>query len=210
MPKLNTVSDRIYFLKIGAINLILFLLVYAPTNHIFNGISSFQPYFQWEKMIPLIDWMIIPYLSLNLLFLLPLFFLTKRQLKILGLAFALSTICAGVCFIIFPIQPEFIRVIPNGFTEALYSHLYGLDNARNLFPSLHVTYAMLYFLSCFYIFKSKTGKILFSLWIVFIIVSTLFTHQHHVIDIASGITLACATYWATTRILRRQFDQPQP
>lgn len=210
MAKLNTISDRIYFLKIGTLNLVLFLLVYAPTNHIFNGISLFQPYFEWEKMIPLIDWMIIPYLSLNLLFLLPLLFLQKKELKILGLAFALSTICAGICFILFPIQPEFIRVIPNGFTGTLYSHLYGLDNARNLFPSLHVTYAVLYFLSCFYIFKSKITRILFGSWISLIVVSTLFTHQHHVIDIVSGIILACLMYWLTIRILRPQSDQPQP
>ncbi len=201
MPKLNSYSDRIYFLKIGAINVILFFLIYAPTNHFFNGINSFQPFFSWEKTIPLIDWMIIPYISFNLLFLLPLFFFSEKQLKVFGLAFALSTICAGIFFILFPIRPEFTRIIPTGFTSTLYQQLYKLDSARNIFPSLHVTYTVIYFLSCFRIFKSNHWRILFGLWVVLIIISTLFIHQHHIIDIAAGILLGSSAYLLSNKLL---------
>lgn len=208
MPKLNTTSDRIFFLKIAAINLALFLLVYGITNHFFHGISHFQPYFSWEKTIQFLDWMIIPYLSLNLLFLIPLFFLTKNKLKVLDLAFVLSTICAGIFFILFPIAPEFVRAIPDGFTATLYSHLYILDNPRNLFPSLHVTYATLYFLSCLNIFKSSTVRILFGVWIAFIIISTLFTHQHHIVDILSGILLGSITYIVSSKLFPDVYKRP--
>ncbi len=202
MPKLNTANDRIFFLKIAVINLVLFLVVYGGTNHFFHGSNSLQPYFSWEKAVPFIDWMIIPYLSLNLLFLLPLFFLTKNKLKVLDLAFILSTICAGIFFVLFPIAPEFVRAIPNGFSATLYNHLYVLDNPRNLFPSLHVTYATLYFLSCFNIFKSLTARTLFGLWIALIVISTLFTHQHHIIDIVAGILLGSAAYLISSKLFR--------
>lgn len=209
MPKLNTVNDRIFFLKIAAINIVLFLLVYVPTNHFFKGTTSFQPYFSWEKAIPFLDWMIIPYLSFNLLFLLPLFFLSKQQLKALDLAFVLSTICAGILFMILPITPEFVRVIPDGFSATLYSHLYILDNSRNLLPSLHVTYSVIYFLSCLPIFRSLTTRIIFGLWIVLIILSTLFTHQHHVIDIVSGILLGGTVYFISSKLFLRLHTHPQ-
>jgi len=205
MPKLNTVSDRIFFAKIALLNLALFLLVYGTTNHLLHESSSFQPYFSWEKSIPFVDWMIIPYMSLNLIFLIPLFFLTKSKLKVLDLAFVMSTICAGIFFVIFPFTPEFTRVIPSGITSTLYRHLYILDNPKNLFPSLHVTYSTLYFLSCFTIFKSSTGRIIFGVWITLIIVSTLFTHQHHIIDIVSGISLGGVTYLISSKIFPGEY-----
>ena len=210
MLKLNKPTDRVYFLKVAGINLILFLLVYIPTNHLLDSVSPLQPYFKWEKTTPLIDWMIIPYLSLYLLFIFPLFFLGQKELRDLGLAFALSTLVAGGLFVLFPIKPDFIRVIPDGFTTVLYRHLYKLDQARNLLPSLHVTYAGLYFLSCNNIFKSTISKILFGSWIALIVASTFFTHQHHIIDIISGIILAISTYWITIRRRHLPADQLQP
>ena len=147
MFKINSLSDKIYFLKIGLINLVLFLAVYPITNRILHDVY-YHPFFSWELSIPLIDWMIIPYLSFNLLFLVPFFLLKKESLKLLGVSFALSTLIAGIIFYVFPTEIGFTRIVPEGFTSLLYSSLFNLDMHTNLVPSLHVTYTTLYLISC--------------------------------------------------------------
>lgn len=189
----NTFSDKKLFLKLGIANIILFLIVYIPTNH-FNHSIYYHPYFSWELSIPFLKWMIIPYHSFNLLFLLPLFLLPRRSMKVLGVSFAISTIIAGISFILFPAQIGFQRLIPEGFTAPLYKYLFTFDNTTNLVPSLHVTYMILYFVSCVGLFKRKLTQILFGLVSLLIISSTLFTHQHHLLDIITGVLLGVTVY----------------
>lgn len=206
MFKRNTFNDKIFFLKLGLVNIALFLLVYIPTNY-FIRTTYYHSYFSWELSIPFLKWMIIPYHSFNLLFLIPLFLLPRRSMKILGLSFAMSTLIAGVVFIIFPSQLGFQRIIPEGFTAPLYKYLFAFDSTTNLIPSLHATYVALYFISCIGYIKRKLTQIVFGLVSLLIIVSTLFIHQHHVIDVVAGIGLAvtasiCTKYVQNVKILR--------
>jgi len=194
MLKNNSLSDKIYLLKIGFLNLLLFFAIYPVTNHSLRS-TYYHLYFPWELSVPLIDWMIIPYLSFNLLFLVPFFLLKKNKLKLLGISFALSTVLAGLIFYLFPTEMGFTRVIPEGFTSVLYGSLFALDKHTNLVPSLHVTYTALYFIGCIDAIKIISKKVLFFLWVFFIIISTLFVHQHHLIDIFAGIILAYLVYW---------------
>ncbi len=185
----NTFGDKKLFLKLGIANIILFLVVYIPTNHFIHA-TYYQPYFSWELSIPFLKWMIIPYHSFNLLFLIPLLLLPKRSIIILSTSAAICTVIAGVSFMLFPSQLGFQRIIPDGFTALLYKYLFTFDNTTNLVPSLHVTYVTLYFMSCVGYLKRKLIKIVFGLISLLIISSTLFTHQHHLLDIVSGIMLA--------------------
>lgn len=188
----------LYFLKIALINLFLFFLIYIPTNRHFvflGATNEFSLFFPWEKGIPFVSWMIVPYLLFNVLFLLPLFLLPRQKMKELGMATALCTICAGFLFFIFPAQLGFERVLPNDSTRFIYEKLFRIDTPTNLVPSLHVAYSTLFFLSCVNFFRSKIAKILWSILIFIIIASTLFTHQHHVLDIVSGILLGELSYW---------------
>ncbi len=204
----NSLSDKILFLKFGLLNLILFLLVYVPTNNLPHE-TYFQPYFLWELQTQRIDWMIIPYHSFNLLFLIPLFLLRGRHIKILGVSFFLTTVIAGLFFIIFPTQLGFVRIVPEGFFTFFYEYLYKLDNTTNLVPSLHVTYVTLYFISCVPFLMRKLSKMLFTLFTLIIISSTFFTHQHHIVDIVSGILLASSVYWFVSYKLFRENSRHQ-
>lgn len=202
----NTLSDKKLFLKLGIANLALFLIIYIPTNH-FNHSTYYHPYLSWELSIPFLKWMIIPYHSFNLLFLIPLFLLPRRSVKVLGMSFAISTIIAGISFILFPSQIGFQRVIPEGFTAPLYKYLFTFDNTTNLVPSLHVTYVTLYFVSCVGYLKRKLTQIIFGLVSLLIISSTLFTHQHHLLDVITGAMLAVTVYWFVSNKLLQENSQ---
>ncbi len=197
----NTFSDKKLFLKLGIANFILFLAIYIPTNH-FSHATYYHPYFSWELSIPFLKWMIIPYHSFNLLFLIPFLLLPKIPIKILSTSSAICTVIAGASFILFPSQIGFHRIIPDGFTAPLYKYLFTFDNTTNLVPSLHVTYVTLYFVSCVGYLKRKLTKILFGLTSLLIISSTLFTHQHHLLDIISGIILAFTVFWFVKKYVR--------
>ena len=190
----NSLSEKILFLKFGLVNVVLFLIIYIPLNQIERE-DYINAYFQWELGIPLIGWMIIPYHFFNLLFLFPLFVLRSRSIYILGAASALSTIIAGIIFMLFPTQLGFERIAPPGFTENLYLFLFKVDRTTNLLPSLHVTYTTLYFMSCITYFKSARVRLILSICTIFVMSSVLFTHQHHVLDIISAIILACSVFW---------------
>ncbi len=195
----NSASDKKLFLKFGFLNLILFLLIYVPTNR-FDHDLYFKLYFLWELQVPFIEWMIIPYHFLNLLFLLPFFLLPKNAIKILGASFALCTLFAGICYAVIPAELGYERMIPDGLLAPLYKYLYLLIEPTNLVPSLHVTYVTLYYISCVSFFRKMVTRMVYTLLIVLIISSTLFTHQHHLVDVISGILLATSVSYIVTRI----------
>jgi len=68
-----------------------------------------------------------------------------------------------------------------------------LNLTYNLVPSLHVALSVL----CIAAFSARAnpaGKVLFWIWAVAIALSTLLTHQHHVIDVVAGFALALIAY----------------
>ena len=64
-----------------------------------------------------------------------------------------------------------------------------LNLTYNLVPSLHVALS----LACIAAFSTRTapvGKTLLWIWATGIAISTILTHQHHVIDVVTGWLLA--------------------
>ena len=136
-----------YYLKILCFNLLLFIIIYYPTNNL--SIMTHNISFQWEQNIPFVDWMIIPYMSFNLLFIIPIFLLDKEQIRNLSYECTISTIFSGIIFLIFPVKLLFVREIPNGVFNKIYEYLFIIDQPQNLFPSLHIMYSLLLLLNCF-------------------------------------------------------------
>lgn len=205
----NTFGDKKLFIGLGLANLILFLLVYVPTNN-FEHETYYKLYFLWELRIPFFEWMIVPYHLFNLLFLVPMFLLPRNSIKKLALSFALSTITAGVIFLLIPAQFGFERIVPDGLTSVLYKNLFSIDRTENLVPSLHVAYTMLYFTACVSFISNKLTQAVFLIVCMLIISSTVFIHQHHVVDVISGVALAYCSYWlASSMLLSRNSPRHQ-
>lgn len=187
------------FAKASLINFLIFFAVYPTLNSYSVGRELHKLYFTWELSLPLIDWMIIPYLSMNFFFLVPLFFIKTERIPQLSISCAISTISAGLIFYLYPCQLGFIREVPQNFST-LYNALFAADKPFNLLPSLHITYPILFVIFCRKNFGIISGALIF-IWLFLVMFSIVFTHQHHVLDVAAGIVLALISYQISKKLL---------
>ncbi len=183
---------------------VLFVLAYGGMNW-FNAIrdSHYQWYMDWELSIPLIPGMIYVYLSLVLLFLLPLVTMTRDEVIQLGKQIASAITVSAILFLIFPTV--------NGFTYNAeltkgnpgFGLVYLLDKPYNLFPSLHISLGGLIIVG---IFRkgSWLWKLFLGLWAVLLTLSVVLTHQHHLLDIVGGLLIcwfaSCAFPFESTLV----------
>ena len=139
-------SRELFFCYLGlslALDL-LFLVVYGGSNWLNSQRAEhFALYAQWELQVPLLPLMIVPYLSIGLLFLTPLFWLQRAQMIDLALRMAAAILVAGLIFNLLPAELGFTRQLQTGMTGPLFELVYLLDQPYNLFPSLHIALSSL-------------------------------------------------------------------
>lgn len=78
-----------------------------------------------------------------------------------------------------------------GMLTPLFDLMTAVDTPNNLVPSLHVTFAALILLGCAER-ASRPLAWIYRLWLAVMSASTLFVHQHHLLDVATGLGLAAA------------------
>ncbi|MBW2976214.1 phosphatase PAP2 family protein [Candidatus Woesearchaeota archaeon] len=97
----------------------------------------------------------------------------------------------SLCFLVFPciVPPKWRQYKANSFSKKYLKFIQGIDNGRNCFPSMHCAVA------------AYVGLILFPvlsfysiIFIVSIVLSSLFTKQHQIIDTLAGVLLGCLVY----------------
>jgi hypothetical protein len=190
----------IEFSLYSVLNVLIFVWVYGFTNH--RPLSQ-ESYYHWygnfELSFPFIDWTILIYFSLNLLTGLTLFVLDLKKLRIYAAANSICTLLAGLVFYLFPTQCGHVRPDPSslGIWSSIYEMLYRFDGPHNLVPSLHITYSMLAVLCLNFSLvdiRFKIWRIFLWLWLFALVLSVLFTHQHHLLDIGTGLILGYAVF----------------
>lgn len=151
----------------------------------------------WERHIPFIPEMVIPYWSLDLFFIGAFFMCSgKIELNLLTKRLVTVTILSGICFVIFPLKMGVPRPQPNGWTAPLFHALYHNDLPYNLAPSLHISLRSL--LWVFYgAHLTGWSRRLLKIWFMLIGISTLLVWQHHVIDVATGFLMG----WLVTVLI---------
>jgi membrane-associated phospholipid phosphatase len=145
-----------------------------------------------ELSIPFVPAMTAVYMSVYLLFLAAPFILrTRRELRAAIATLAAVIGMAGLGFLLVPAELAFPPARPEDL--ALWADVYRLADRMNLtynlVPSLHVALAV----ACAAIFSSHAtgfGAALLWLWTAAVAVSTVLTHQHHVLDVIAGWLLA--------------------
>ena len=176
----------------GAITLIFSTVVYFGTNEIASKSEHFYKlYFEFERDIPMVPWMVYIYQSFALLIVITYFSIKSPQkIKAYSISFMSSCGIAAVFFILFPTELGFSRTENIEGYEFMYNLLHMVDKPHNLAPSLHITYSALgaYVLSSE--IKSKWLKGMIWLWFLLICSSIVLVHQHHLFDIFSGILLS--------------------
>lgn len=156
-----------------------------------SGAGELQTFL--DDQIPFIARSVWIYLLIFPAALLPLFVVRcQRLFRRTALAYASVISLSLICFAMFPITSARLRT-PQAMLDLTrpsdwaVSVLYSLDPPYNLFPSLHVSIAVLAAFSVWKAAKSY-GVVAFSC-LVFVIVSIFTVKQHVVLDAAGGIAL---------------------
>ena len=150
--------------------------------------------FDWERHIPFLPWMIIPYWSIDAIYAGSLFLCrTRRELHVHGLRLAVVSLVCVVCFLLFPLKFSFPRPETSGALGWLFTQLEFFDLPYNQAPSLHIALLVTLW-SLFRVNTPKPFRWFVHVWALLIAVSVLTTWQHHIVDVYTGLvagTLVC-------------------
>lgn len=182
------------FLRFLVVFHLTFHLTYFGLRALRQGLgqsaeTGWHLYFSFETAMPLVPWMIWPYASVGAAFLLPLFHLEARQIDRLSRQIVLAMLGAAASFMTIPARLGFPPMAVDGLHGAVYALLHALDAPDNLIPSLHVT-NMALVVGAVSGAVSRKLKIAYGLWLALLAVATVLTHQHHLLDVATGLALA--------------------
>jgi membrane-associated phospholipid phosphatase/predicted protein tyrosine phosphatase len=169
----------------------LFLIVYGGCGWITSHraqVGTF--YFAWELRLPFVAAMILPYMSIDLLYIAaPFLAESDHARRTLAGRIILAILVAGLFFLLFPLKIGFAPPRVDGWLGLIFNNFRSVDRSFNAFPSLHV--ALWAILFDFYLRQSKgllRGLVI--LWFSLMALSPILTYQHQVIDILGGLVLA--------------------
>ena len=174
------------------------LCLYLIIPIFIDSISVPSWFYHFDKKIPFIPLMIIPYYFYYFIVILPPV-IWEDEFKIRHIKSILNmiTIVCYLTFIFWPIdasyvlnqvyfdQPSFISCLHNFIT---YDYLY-----QNAFPSMHVAVASFLCLSYYHDFTKFRGVSLIIAFLIFL--ATFFIKQHYFIDSAAGLFLGLLGFY---------------
>ncbi len=194
---MSAANDRVRFRDAAvaaALNGALFFAVYGFCNWRASTLASVPSIvFDWERAIPFLPWMIVPYMSIDILFA-GAFFLcaTRREMRTLSRRILWAMIVSSFFFLLMPLRVSFDRPATEGLPGFLLAVL-EVDAPFNQFPSLHVSLALV--LVATYLRRSPPAlRPVITGWFALIIASTLFVYQHHAIDLAGGAVVGLSAF----------------
>lgn len=191
-------SSRPTFLQaamVSALTSACFLVIYNACNWITSVRPDVQTAaFSWEGLIPVWNWMILPYWSLDAFFVVAPFLCSDRQeLTLLKRRLIAANIIAGACFLLIPLELAWTRPQVTGLWEPWFRAIQTMDAPHNLFPSLHI---VLRTIMAVHYARHSSGimRSLLHIWFSLIGLSTLLTWQHHLVDVLGGFLLAAVVF----------------
>jgi len=183
---------------------LLFLAVYGGTNWLTSQRTDVGTWrYAWERFIPFVPLMVIPYMSIDLFFVVaPFLCRDDRELATFSRRIVLAILVAGVCFLAMPLKLGVERPRLEGWMGSLFGWFFAADMPYNLCPSLHI--ALRTILAEKYArYTRGPWKIASHVWFSLVGFSTLLTYQHHVVDVAGGFLLAGVCFYAIPAIPHR-------
>jgi membrane-associated phospholipid phosphatase len=170
-------------------------VVYFCTNWITSRrTENHHLFFDRELAIPFVPSMIYVYMSLLVLLLLPAFTLVKSQMTALARAMVVTLFIAAAIYLLLPAELGFDRPEHVPGYDAVFQALYMLELPHNLVPSLHIASSVLLIAAVRNNMSSPWGRAGLILWGILICASVLLVHQHHIVDVISGLLLGYLSY----------------
>jgi membrane-associated phospholipid phosphatase len=157
--------------------------------------------------IPFVAPAVVVYLSLfPMLWLAPFALPTRGELRTFARAIAWMIVVAGIGFLALPSEPAHSVARIDGPIGSVFRFADAINLRYNMLPSLHVAMAM--GCAAFYSAHGRgRAKLFWWTWSAAIAVSTLLTHQHHVVDVVTGVALGVGI---STILGRRSLVTPFP
>jgi membrane-associated phospholipid phosphatase len=180
-----------YAVVLSVVGCVWFELIFAGANWLTAQRSyRVRLHCEAELQVPFVPAAVVPYLSLNVLFIMGPFVLrTRRELTAIVVSLAVVIGIAGIGFLLFPADNLFPPPGEMGVWSPAIRFAKWLALEYNLAPSLHVALATL----CVVVYSRQAppfGQIALWLWAGAIGLSAWLLHQHYVVDIVTGYLLA--------------------
>jgi membrane-associated phospholipid phosphatase len=153
---------------------------------------------QLDELVPFLPESVFVYASVFAAAFLPVFVVRSRSLfRRVALAYGATIALSLACFVLVPVSSRELRASaealdPSRFVEWGVLLIYRLDPATNLFPSLHLSIAVVAALSAWAV-RPLYGAVSL-LWVALVAVSVLTVKQHFAVDVLSGGALGAAAY----------------
>ncbi|HQO16042.1 MAG TPA: phosphatase PAP2/dual specificity phosphatase family protein [Methylotenera sp.] len=164
-----------------------FFLGYGWLNHLTSTRADVGVMVQdWERAIPFVPWMMLPYMSIDAFYAVSLFLFRKRSaLDRHAFRLLLATVISLIGFWLYPLQFSFVVPKAEGFNGFLQTVLLGFDKPYNQAPSLHISLLIVLWVAYA---KRLQGFWRMALhgWFFAIAASVLLVYQHHFIDVWTG------------------------
>jgi len=177
-----------------ALNGLVFGLCYPLANLLAHQQQTRRSLaFAWDESIAFTAWMVVPYLTSGLIFTLVFFVVrTPEQLRVVSRRLLLATVAGCLVFVMAPARFALERpAVTDALPAAMFRWLHLVDQPYNQFPSLHVAYCVTFWCALRPLCAGWARAAL-AAWLLLVGASTVFTWQHHLLDVAGGIVLGIA------------------
>ncbi|HLC63089.1 MAG TPA: phosphatase PAP2 family protein [Candidatus Nanoarchaeia archaeon] len=194
-----TIKRKLYY---GVLLAIIFAVIYSIVARLPHYISlNFST--SLDNSAKIIPVFVIFYL-LAYIFPLVAFLIAESEsdLKSIFKAFIIQLLISSIFFIAIPVAIVHAQLTTHDiFSQILIFIRTYLDTQWNAFPSHHVASAFLTFL----IVRDKKPKYTIPIFITsfLIIISTLFTKQHVILDVLAGLILSTIIYLCYLKLLKK-------
>jgi len=200
---MNKINNQV--LKRVAILLFLFFLqlLYFPINqNVQGGITTYLPIDTHITLSPI--W-VIPYL-LSILWWIGALIWAAFKMEYMrfvhfSLCLSLTIVISYAVYILFPTYVDRPEILDQDFLSQLVLFIYGNDKPHNALPSGH-TYTTL-IISIFWYYWLPKQRYLWIAIAILVILSTLFTKQHAVLDLITASILAIICYKISEYLVKK-------
>jgi membrane-associated phospholipid phosphatase len=203
-------SDRRYYIRVALIVYTIWAIFYEAVGRLAATLPTLDWTTHLDRAIPLTPSFVWIYSFCYIFPFVPLLVIRNWHRFNRGLiAIVLANIPAFIVFLVFPVAMPRAELGATA-SERLLALIYAGDfhPAVTSFPSLHVIFAWLIFCMCRGGRWGRVGDIVIFAVAAGITISTMFVKQHIILDAATGVVWAIAS-WKLAGILYRKLTDPK-